>query len=185
MEDNSLIIKKQAKRAAYVVGIATFLGFSAMMFIPDIYRLGIFTPYLILGYIMLIPVGLLQSFIFGWIIYFIFKRFIKNKLIYGILLTIGIIICFVIGLSSQVYILRTMSKTPPYKNEIDTNKDGKIDKWVYDDNLNTRIEIDIDYDGKPDIKEYSYNADLLKREYYKNGVLIKTEEFPKVKYKRQ
>ena len=65
----------------------------------------------------------------------------------------------------QAFILISITRTPPYKNEIDTNQDGKIDKWIYDNGVSTISEIDTDYDGKPDI-----------RKYYDNGELVKTEK---------
>ena len=179
MEDNGSV-RRRAKRAAFLIGFMTFLGFSTIMFILDgLYRT-IFAPYLILGYIMFIPVGLFESFIFGSITYFIFK-FIRNRLIYTISIITGIIICFTAGLFSQIYVWRSLSKTPPYKNEIDTNQNGKIDKWVYHDDLSIRVELDANYDGKPDIKEYYKNGELFKRELDINfdGKIDKIENYKK------
>lgn len=158
------LIKIRAKRAAFIVGIINFLGFSGILFIPQVYMMGLFTPYIIFGQLILFtPVGLLESFILGWVIYFIFKH-IKSKSTYTISLIIGIIICFPLGFFSNVHLFRLATKRPPYMNEIDTNQDGKIDKWVYHNDVLTRAELDTNYDGKPDVKRY-----------YKNGELIKVE----------
>lgn len=161
--NNNNLIKKQAKMAAYIIGIATFLGFSVLMFMPSVY-LNPFSVYLILGYLTFVPVGLLESYLFGLATYFLFKYTIKSKLVYWFVVAIGIVICFPIGAASNIYIFRQLAKTPPYKNEIDTNRDGKIDKWVYHDNTSTIVEIDTDYDGKPDTREHYDNGELVKKE---------------------
>ena len=180
MEENN-IVKTRAKKAGYIAGIATFLGFSFVLFLPSTYG-NPFSFLFIFGIIALAPVGMLGSFIFGWVVYFISGQ-IKNRAAYKIALIIFIVIGYLLGCLGLISLFRAMGKTKPYTNQIDTNRDGKIDKWVYDNNLSTIVTLDTDYDGTPDIKEYYDNADLIKKEYYKNGELIKTEKFPKVKNK--
>jgi hypothetical protein len=55
-------------------------------------------------------------------------------------------------------------KSSPIKNQIDTNGDGRIDKWVYDKDLSTIVELDIDFDGKPDVRQYYKNSFMIKQE---------------------
>lgn len=185
MEDNNQdFVKKQAKKAAWIVGIATFLGFSILMFLPTIYGHSL-TSLFILTYLGTVPLGIAEAYLFSLIVYFIFKHLIKNKLTYRISLVILIIIGYPLGIFGQCYTVRMLSKEKPYTNQIDTNRDGKVDKWVYSDNLNDRAEIDTDYDGMVDIKEYYYNGNLIKKEYFKEGKLIKTENFPIIRNRPQ
>lgn len=183
MENQNLdLTKKQAKKAAHIAGIATFLGFSIIMFDRRTYSGGM-AVLIIMLYLGLMPTGVLASYLIGKAVYFLF---IKNKHIRKIVVVILIIICYLLGIATfglACLLFRIVTKTKPYTNQIDTNQDGKIDKWVYHDGVSSRAEIDTDYDGNPDIKEYRYNADLTKREYYKNGQLIKTEKFPIIKNK--
>jgi hypothetical protein len=163
MEDD-ILIKKKAKKAAFIVGWATLIGFSFLLFMPSIY-MNPFTGWFIAGYILVFPLGLLGAYILGLITYNIFKRFIKNRLQYRSILCILIIISLAVGFMLQVSMMYLLTRTPPYKNEIDTNHDGKIDNWIYHDGVSSIVEIDTDYDGKPDI-----------RKYYDNGELVKTEK---------
>jgi len=163
MEDN-ILIKKKARKAAFIVGWATLIGFSFLLFMPSIY-MNPFTWCFLAGYILVFPLGLLGAYILGLITYNIFKRFIKNRLRYRSILCILIIISLIAGFMLQVFIVSRLTRTPPYKNEIDTNQDGKIDKWVYHNGVSTISETDTDYDGRPDI-----------RKYYDNGELVKTEK---------
>jgi len=160
---NQDLIKQRSLRAAKAVGIASFVGFSILLLIPTTY-MNPFGIFFILGAIGLAPLGMLQAFIFAWPTYFIFKYFIKSKLAYRIALTIFIIIAIPLGTFFYALIIRAMAKTPAYTNEIDTNGDGKIDKWVYDNNMTTITTLDTDFDGKPDIKKYYNNGDLIKTE---------------------
>jgi len=164
MEDN-ILIKKRTKKLAYVVGITTLIGFCFLLFMPTTYR-NPFSAYLIMHHILFSPVALLAAFIIGLISYFIFKRLSKIKFQYSVI-TLGIFILssFVVGAFLQVFTLTSITRVPPYKNEIDTNQDGKIDKWVYDKDSTTNVEIDTDHNGTPDV-----------REYYDNGELVKTEK---------
>lgn len=166
MKDNNLAERK-AKKAAFIIGIINFLGFSGILFIPQVYMMGLFTPYIIFGQLILFtPVGLLESFILGWVIYFIFKH-IKSKSIYIISLIVGIIICFPLGFFSNVHLFRFAMgvKSPePIVIRIDANSDGKVDKWIHEEKKSKTIEIDTNYDGVPDIKEYYQNGKLVKKE---------------------
>lgn len=163
---NDDLIKGQAKKAAFAIAIATFLGFSVLAFMPSVYREPL-SSFLILGLITIAPVGMLGASLLGIVTYFIFKYLIRGKVIYIIVLVIGIVIAFALGVILEIGMFRQMGKTPPYENKIDTNRDGKIDKWIYDNDSSTIAEIDTDYDSKPDI-----------RRSYKNGKLIREEEIP-------
>ena len=158
MENDKLI-----KKSAYVVGIATLSGFLILIFMPTSY-INPFAPCLVLFNIMLSPVGILEAFILGKFAYFIFKRTKKSLLIYWVIFCFFVLGGFWIGFSSLGFILRATSKTPPYENRIDTNQDGKIDKWIYHNDMSTRVEIDTDFDGKPDIREYYENGELIRKE---------------------
>ena len=164
MEDN-ILIKKRAKKLASIVGSAALIGFCFLLFMPTTY-MNPFSAYLIFHHILFAPAGLLAAFLIGLISYFIFKRLSKTKFKYSVItLSILIILSSAAGAFLQAFILISITRTPPYKNEIDTNQDGKIDKWVYDKDSSTISETDTDYDGTPDV-----------RKYYNNGELVKTEK---------
>lgn len=162
--ENQEQVKIKAKKAAWVVGITSFLGFSLIMFFPKVYA-GELASLIILTYLFVMPLGILASFLIGLGVYFLFKNIIKETYAYKSLLIILIIVCYPLGVLMLTGLVRAVTKTKPYTNQIDTNRDGRIDKWIYSDNLDDKVEIDTDFDGKPDI-----------RRYYKNGTLIREEE---------
>ena len=96
MEDNSLTIKKQAKRAAYLAGIAIFLGFSMSMFDPRTYSGGM-TNLIIILFLGLMPIGFLLSYLTGKAVYSLFKKF--NKDVPKIVIVILFIICYLLGIA--------------------------------------------------------------------------------------
>ncbi len=158
MENNKLI-----KISAYLVGIATFLGFLILLFMPSMYN-NTFSFIFLAFNIIFCPVGFLEAFAWGGLSYFIFKRVIENKLVYWIIFCLLLLGGFCIGAFSLGIILRWTARTSPYENTIDTNHDGKIDKWVYHNDQSTKIEIDTDFDGKPNTRECFENGDLVKKE---------------------
>lgn len=161
--------KNLPKIAAVSVGIATILGFCIILFLPSIYKAGSWGVMIIGGQIMILPIGALAASLLGLLIYLIFKNFIRNKIIYTVSLIIAILICMPLGVWLNMSILRMLASVgslAPAVLRIDTNSDGKVDKWVYHDtnSLSTRIELDTDYDGDPDTREYYKNGELIKRD---------------------
>jgi hypothetical protein len=56
-------------------------------------------------------------------------------------------------------------KVLPKSVAVDTNKDGKPDRWeMYDNGVLTRIETDTNFDGKPDEWVYAENGKPSKLE---------------------
>lgn len=166
MEQKELT-RKQARKAAFAVAISAFIGFSGILFSPDTYQLSIFLPAILIAQILFFsPAGLLEATIIWFVVYFIFKRII-NIFVFRILLIALCLAAVPLGFFSNVYLFRFITRTKPYMNQIDTNGDGKIDKWVYsNDNTGiTVVELDTTGNGRPNIKQT-----------YKRTKLIRTEE---------
>jgi hypothetical protein len=159
---NIIFDRKSDKKTALIVGIVCFLGFCFFLFLPSMYN-NPFSSILIYGVIFSAPIGILEASVIGWAAYLIFKR-IKKKATYIITLIILIIIGYAIGFFSWFALFRAITYTKPYTNKIDSNHDGKIDKWIYQEGTNAVVTLDTDYDGMPDEKEYYKNGDLIKKE---------------------
>lgn len=109
MENNDLT-RKRFKRAILLVMLTTLLGFSFIIFMPATYR-NPFKLYLIFGYIVTIPVGLIVGFLPVLIIRLLFKSFLKEKLTYVILLIILMMLGYGFGFLAFLFTFRAMSGT--------------------------------------------------------------------------
>lgn len=166
---NSDNLKRESRKMAYILGIITFSGFFIFLFMPTTYK-NPFGLYLIVNTIIFAPFALFVALLVGLCTYFIFKLF-KNKIIRWVFLLILLVICFFVGIMLQGAILRLISSNKPYVSKIDSDYDGKIDKWVFHDELGNIIaeEIDADHDSKPDTKEYYRGGRLLRTEQIKSS----------------
>ena len=165
-------------RVAAIAGISTFVGFSIifplMIIVNGISNwrdfgslLGIFT--ILFGYFLLAGtavIGLIEGLLLGVVIYFISKFLIPDNITKKQLkaITISIsIICITIGLlsfSPADRFVRESTSGKEHVGTIDTNRDGKPDKWVHDNiyGQTTEIDYDTNFDGKPDVWEYYKNG---------------------------
>lgn len=175
---------KSYLKVALIAGISTFVGFSSififMILIDGITNWRNFTDLLgvvliLFGYFLFYGtaiIGLIEAFIVGLTVYFIFKFFVPNNLSkkqLKITIIMFSVICAIIGLlsfSSADRFVRESSSEKEHVWEVDTNGDKKIDKWVHDNIYGKTIEIDYDtnLDGKPDVWEYYKNDKVYKKE---------------------
>ena len=169
MENNELNLdEKKAKRAALIIAIATFLGFCIVLFDRNIYGGGMASLIIVIC-VGLWPAGVLAAYLMKRLAYFIFIKYVKNKRTYWIFLVVSVIVSYVLGV--LIFILAAMGMAAifningkPYTNEISTHNNGKIDKWVYHHGTTTIVSFDTIGDGKPHIREYYKNGDLIKKE---------------------
>lgn len=109
MENNELT-RKRYKRALLLVILTTLLGFSFIMFDPAVYR-NPFKPFLILGYVTTLPIGVLVAYLLLLIARLLFRSFLKEKLTYIIILIILMILGYGAGFLAFEYTFRAMSRT--------------------------------------------------------------------------
>lgn len=171
-------------KAAFIVGISTFIGFSlifpATIVIDGIGNwqdigtlLGIIA--ITFGYFLFAgtaTIGLIEAMIFGLIGYLVFKFMLPsniNKKQLNTILISSSIICIMLGLLSFSYVDRFIREVHGGKENvsaIDNNEDGKPDKWVHYNIYDTLTEVDYDtnFDGNPDIFEYYRNSKVYRKE---------------------
>ncbi len=168
---------KRPLKAALIIGIAAFIGFCLifplMIFTttPDYWAFALlYLFYFITSGQIFIGLGLsvLISIISYSILRFLIKRDIsKSQLGWIVFFVSGI--AFTIGyftfLPTQTFVMeRDFGKERI--GTVDTNNDGKPDKWVHHNVYDKLLEIDYDtnFDGKPDIWEYYQDSKVVKKE---------------------
>lgn len=159
-------LKNHSKIAAITASIATLAGFCIVLFLPSIYKAGTWGIIVVTGQIMLLPIGLLAAALIGLVVYFVFKKFIRNKIAYASFLVMVIVLCILLGVWLNIIVFRALTNvglSRPIVVKIDANGDGKVDKWIYEERGDKTIEVDTDYDGIPDVREYYKNKRLIKR----------------------
>ncbi len=188
-------INKRPLKAALIIGISFFVGFSLIFLLRFIYPAYGVLVLLDLFYFITsgqIYIGLGLSFLIGLITYLTFRLIIKRgiskkKLGWSIFFVsaIAMIIGFFTFLPTQIFVMERGFGKERLVGGGDINNDGRIDKWVYSTDVydrTTRIDYDTNFDGKPDIKEYcGKNDKLIKREIDTNfdGKIDKVENYKK------
>lgn len=188
-------INKRPLKAALIIGISFFIGFSLIFllrFIHPSYRILVLVD---LAYFIMsgqICIGLGLSFLSGLITYLFFKFLVKRDIskrrlnwIVFFISGIAMIIGFFTFLPTQTFIMERDFGKETLVGGGDINNDGRTDKWIYSTDVydrTTRIDYDTNFDGKPDIKEYyGKNNKLIKREIDTNfdGKLDKLDKYKK------
>lgn len=170
---------KQPLKAGLRVAIAFYIGYNLIYPIGLIGMLtsprefwGFMIAYLFLTIVNgQLVFGLLVSCLIGWAAYLVFRFLIKKELsrkqfnwiMFPSMLLIDAAGFLVMNSTRKFFDELIRGKEKVW--EIDTNGDGKIDKWVHDDVYDklTELDYDINLDGNPDIWEY-YRGD---RQLYK------------------
>lgn len=168
-------INKRPLKAALIIGISFFVGFSLIFLLRFIYPAYGVLVLLDLFYFITsgqIYIGLGLSFLIGLITYLTFRLIIKReiskkKLGWSIFFVSAIvmIIGFFTFLPTQTFVMEKDFGKEWLVGQTDTNNDGKIDKWVYSGVYDRiRIDYDTNFDDKPDIKEYYKKGRFVKKE---------------------
>lgn len=162
---------------AFVVGIATFIGFSIvfpLMFLTSGFD---YWGFIIIGTIYYLisgecVFGILLSIIAGIASFIVLKILSYVKPIKENLYIFAIIIAFlgaIIGFLSFPRVQRHLSESRSGKDyhtwKKDTNGDKRIDKWVHQDMYGSTIYVDYDndYDGRADVREYFKDRKITSR----------------------
>jgi len=112
--ENEGLANLRAKKLAFIIGIAFILGFSIVMFTPQVYTGGLASAGIVL-YLVSLPVGILEAYILGRIVYLMFKLLIRKKVIRIAVSIILIIVVYLLGIFSEAGIFITLGKlSRPY-----------------------------------------------------------------------
>ncbi|MDD4899647.1 MAG: hypothetical protein PHT31_02540 [Candidatus Omnitrophica bacterium] len=166
-----------ALKASLIIGVAFFLGFYLIL------PLRLFIPsYGVLALVDIVffmasgqfYIGIGLSFLVGLFFYFFFKYLIigniAKKYQYWLLVLMSIIV-LIIGFFVYIPVQDFISKRQVQAKKegvwkIDTNNDGKTDRWAYYDANDKLIRVDYDtnFDGEVDIREYYKNNKIIEKE---------------------
>lgn len=173
MEENKI-----ARKAAFLTGLAAFIGFilivpMAIVVGPHPQALGVILIYIMYFFVSgEAAADLAISLFIGFISYFLFKTLLKKQVsakTFKLARIVSFIIAVIAGFLISFPVRTLMMEVHSGKEvvgKIDTNKDGKPDKWVHHNVYDKLIEIDYDtnLDGNPDIWEYYKNRKVYKKE---------------------
>lgn len=173
---------KQPLRAGLIAATAYFFGFCSIVILMLFPINGISDWWGLLGGVLIYLgffllcgpaiVGFIEALLCGVIVYLVFRFVVSvniNKKKFNVMLILTSFISVVMGLLFFRPTDRFVRKFISGKERIgtvDTNGDGKPDKWVHDDIYGRLIELDYDtnFDGKTDVWEYyRRNRQLYKR----------------------